>query len=123
MNVTILPDPVQEYDCTFPLNLECQTRWYDNEGEYAITTTNPTIVYVQLERYTQTFADGSRAMERTKIIGRQEGTADVYIYHNGDHKATVHVTVDPPVPTIQVEDGSVTVKQGESLTIAILNGG
>lgn len=123
MNVTVLPTPPQKFTCTFPQGLDCQTLWYDDAWKYAITTNNPAVVDVRLERYTQTFATGPRTMERTKILGRSEGTAEVYLYENGDHKATIFVTVTPPIPPIVVEDGSITLKQWESITVQILNGG
>jgi len=49
-------------------------------------------------------------MERTVIEGLTPGTAQVYLYENGDHVKTMIVTVNPPVPSISVEDWSVTLK-------------
>jgi len=62
-------------------------------------------------------------MERTVIEGLTPGTAQVYLYENGDHVKTMIVTVNPPVPSISVEDWSVTLKQWEGIELDIVSWG
>ena len=123
MHVTVILPPPQEFNCSAPVWLECQTKWYDNEWIYSVTSTDTSIVNVRLERYSQAFADGPRDMERILITGVSEWTADIYIYKHGDHTATVHMTITPPVPSFHVADHSVTIHQWETVHIDITQGG
>lgn len=123
MNVTVIPHPPQEFDCTAPVGLDCRTLWYDDKDTYTVTSTDTSVVNVTIERYTQTFADGPRTMERLKITGVSQGTADVYIYENGDHTATVHMTITPAVPSFSIGDHNVTIDQWETVRIPISSGG
>ncbi|MCH2189245.1 hypothetical protein MK079_05470, partial [Candidatus Gracilibacteria bacterium] len=123
MEVNVLLEPPVVYSCEIPSGVECRTQWYDTADTYSITTTDPSVVDVSLYRYFQTFADGQRKMEKTIIQGLQPGTAEVYLYDNGDHRYTIQVTVGDPVPSLSLSRGSVTVEQGEEKSIEILSGG
>jgi len=119
MRVTVLPEPPRIYECEIPVGTDCQTLWWERPWELKITSTDTSVVNVRLDRYVDT---RNITMERTRITWVSPWYAEVYIYRNGDHRYTVQMTVNPPVPPISVEDGSITLLQWESIEIDILSG-
>lgn len=111
INVRIIPQPPEVYDCTIPAGTECQTQWYDDADAYTMTTTSASVTDISLYRYLQTFVSGTRTLEKTIIKGKTPGYAEVYIYKYGDHIATVRTTVTPAVDPLNLSQGTVTVKE------------
>ena len=118
LKITVLPDPVDVYPCTTPTGVACQTNWYHGD-QYTYTTTNSSIVKFSIDR----FFNDKGLQERLKITGVSEGKADVYVYRNGEHKATFQVTVLPAVPSIRLGSYDSDIYEGNTETIQILDGG
>ncbi|MDC0506134.1 S8 family serine peptidase [Candidatus Gracilibacteria bacterium] len=123
LNITVLPNPLQEYNCDTPLGVNCETNWYGREGTYSYTTSKPDIVDFYLEKNNVVSDHANYTDEKLIIKTIAQGDADIYVYKNNEHTATFHVTILPPISPIILGSYNNNLNEGDSVKIDILDGG